>query len=315
MDFSKLKRTSIYDRKSLVEADKSPKPPSSPSSFNDFWEALPGYLKVNDLRKLVDAILSARDKKKPVLYMMGAHSIKVGLSNWIIEAMKRGFITAMAMNGACIIHDFEMSLSGATSEDVAESLMDGSFGMTRETGETLNTWIKEAAKNDRGLGNYVGEKIDSSDFEYKDLSLLGNAYALGIPVTVHLALGTDVIHHHPEASGEALGKTSMKDFHKICEVVSEIGDGGVVMNIGSNVVLPEVFLKALTVARNLEGSIHNFTTSNFDMIQHYRPNTNVVKRPIIGGGEGFTFTGHHEIMLPLLWMAVFEKEVNQKNIL
>ncbi len=144
MDFSKLKRTSIYDRKSLVEADKSTKPPSTPASFYDFWEALPGYLKVNDLRKLVDSIFEAREKKKPVLFMMGAHSIKVGLSNWIIEAMKRGFISALAMNGACVVHDFEMSLAGSTSEDVAESLMDGSFGMTRETGATLNTWIKEA---------------------------------------------------------------------------------------------------------------------------------------------------------------------------
>ncbi len=306
MDFSQLKRTSIFDRISLVHAQSTSSPPKPPCTFADFFASLPDYLKAKDLRSLTKAIHAARDKKKPIVLMMGAHSIKVGLSPWIIEAMNHGFITALAMNGACIIHDFELVFAGNTSEDVAESLIDGSFGMTRETGETINTWIGEAAEAGRGLGDAIGERIERSDYPHKQLSLLASAFRLKYPLTVHLAIGTDVIHHHPEASGEALGKTSLQDFHTFCEVVSEIGDGGVVLNVGSNVILPEVFLKALTVARNIKGPIHHFTTANFDMIQHYRPNINVVKRPTLGGGEGFTFTGHHEIMLPLLITALME---------
>ncbi len=306
MDFSKLKRTSIYERKSLVEVQSISEPPKVSCSFQDFFQSLPDYLKAKDLRKLVTAIQNGRKQEKPFVLMMGAHSIKVGLSPWIIQAIRQGIITAVAMNGACIVHDFELSLSGTTSEDVAESLQDGSFGMTKETGATLNNWIREAAQNDRGLGNYIGEQISTSSFEYKHLSILAAAYETNIPLTVHVAVGTDVIHHHPEASGEALGKTSLDDFHTFCEVISTIGDGGVVINVGSNVVLPEVFLKALTVARNIGGKISNFTTANFDMIQHYRPNVNVVKRPTMDGGVGLSFTGHHEIMLPLLFTAVFE---------
>ncbi|MBN2325870.1 MAG: hypothetical protein JXR73_01860 [Candidatus Omnitrophica bacterium] len=311
MDFNQLKRNSIFDRKSLVESQKSSAPPQTPASFRAFWEAMPDYLKASDLHNLVRAILSAKQNSHPILYMMGAHSIKVGLSRWIIEAMKRGYISALAMNGACMIHDFELALAGNTSEDVAESLIDGSFGMTKETGEYLNRWIREAADQSRGMGEYIGQKISESDFEYKELSLFASAYERNIPLTVHVAVGTDVIHHHPESSGEALGKTSLADFHRFCETASTIGDGGVVLNIGSNVILPEVFLKALTVARNLCGPIHNFTTANFDMIQHYRPITNVVKRPTLGGGVGYTFTGHHEIMLPLLFTALFEFDSGQ----
>ena len=305
MDFSKLKRTSLLKRKSLVRMQDFPDPPASPASFTDFWNALPRFLKADDLRILVHAIHAARAKEKPILFMMGAHSIKVGLSPWIIRAIEKKFITAMAMNGACLVHDFELAFAGNTSEDVAESLLDGSFGMTLETGVTLNQWINEAADADRGLGECVGEKLDQSDFPYKRLSILAAARRHNVPVTVHLALGTDVIHHHPEASGEALGKTSMRDFHTCCEIVAKLGEGGVVLNVGSNVILPEVFLKALTVARNLTGPIHHFTTANLDMIQHYRPNENVVRRPTLGGGKGFCLTGHHEIMLPLLFMALF----------
>jgi len=310
MDFSRLKRASLFDRKSLVQAQSLSFPPESPVSFAAFWNSLPDSLKARDLRRLIEAIREGRKRKKPVVFMMGAHSIKVGLSPWIIRALRRGFITAVAMNGAGVVHDFELALAGTTSEDVAEALQDGSFGMTRETGETLNTWIREAAASDRGLGNYVGERISRSSFPHKDWSILSAAYEVQAPLTVHLAIGTDVIHPHPEASGEALGKTSLADFHTLCEVVSGMGDGGVVLNVGSNVILPEVFLKALTTARNLCGRIQQFTTANFDMIQHYRPNQNVVQRPILGGGTGFTFTGHHEIMLPLLFTALFETNEN-----
>ncbi|MDP8243786.1 MAG: hypothetical protein P9L94_06875 [Candidatus Hinthialibacter antarcticus] len=308
MDFSKLKRTSLFDRKSLVEEAKTSRPADSPASFQDFWNALPQFLKVNDLRKLVAAIQSAREKKKPIIWMMGAHVIKVGLGPWIIDAIENGFITAVAMNGAGIVHDFELALAGSTSEDVAESLVNGSFGMTEETGKIINEWIVAGAAQNQGLGAAIGQRIAGSDFKHKSLSILAAAHENGVPVTVHVAIGTDVIHHHPEASGEAIGKTSLADFHNLCETVSQLGEGGAAINAGSNVILPEVFLKALTTARNLCGPIHNFTTANFDMVQHYRPNTNVVNRPIIGGGQGFTFTGHHEIMLPLLFTALKEIE-------
>ena len=240
MDFSKLKRTSIHERKSLVQKDSVRKPPFTPASFLDFWKALPEQLKVRELRALVDAILRARERGKPILFMMGAHSIKVGLSPWLIEAMQRGFITALALNGACLVHDFELAYAGNTSEDVAESLLDGSFGMTLETGKYLNEWIVQAAEQNQGLGTFISKQLYESGFPYVELSLLAAAWQQKVPVTVHVALGTDVIHHHPEASGAAIGQTSMIDFHSLCETVARLGDGGW-LNVGSNVILPECF--------------------------------------------------------------------------
>jgi len=306
MDFQKLKRTSISNRKSLVDSKKEFTLPPIPSTFQQFIDHLPNFLKAKDLKVFLDCLIQAKSNNKPIILMMGAHPLKVGLSGWIIEAIKKRWISAVAMNGACMVHDFELAYSGTTSENVAESLIDGSFGMTLETGQMLNQWINHGAERNQSLGYTIGEQIAHSGFAFKNQSLFANAYWHSLSTTVHVALGTDVIHHHPEASGEAIGKTSMLDFHLLCETVSLLGEGGVVMNVGSNVILPEVFLKALTVARNLQGPIHNFTTANFDMIQHYRPNTNVVQRPIIGGGKGFSFTGHHEIMLPLLFQSLFE---------
>lgn len=307
MDPTRLKRTSLFDRRSLAQRDAIAQPPAPGASFSDFWGSLPDHLKACDLRSLVAAIQNARSENKPIIWMMGAHPIKVGLNRWLIEAIERGFVSALALNGACFVHDFELALSGSTSEDVAESLIDGSFGMTRETGETLNRWIVEAAKVERGLGESVAQQLAESGYEYSSLSVLAAAWRRQVPVTAHIALGAEVFHHHPEASGEALGKTSLHDFHRLCDLVAEIGEGGVALNVGSAVVLPEVFLKALTVARNIHGPIHNFTTANFDMIQHYRPNQNVVQRPTLGGGKGYAFTGHHEIMLPLFLMALFSE--------
>ena len=311
MDFSKLKRTSIFDRKSLVQSQPPLSFPSVPMSFHDFWNALPPFLKAQDLKRLIERIHTAKTQNKPIVWMMGAHLIKVGLNGWLIEAMKNGFITHLALNGAGVIHDFELALCGNTSEDVAEALEDGSFGMTRETGTMLNQWINEAAEANTGFGNTVAQKIAGSDFSNKKNSLLGAAFSYKVPVSVHIAIGTDVIHHHPEARGESLGKASLSDFHLFCETVSVIGNGGVVINAGSAVILPEVFLKALTTARNLCGSITNFTTANFDMIQQYRPNENVVRRPVLGGGKGFSFTGHHEIMIPLLVTALLDASMQK----
>lgn len=306
MDFSKLKRTSIFDRKSLVQQEATTEPPATGASFAQFMQALPPHLKVNDLRALLKAIHQARAADKPVMLMMGAHPIKVGLSRWLISAFEEGWFTSLTLNGASLVHDYEMALAGTTSEDVAESLIDGSFGMTQETGAALNQWAIQAAEANRGLGEVAGEQLAQIDSPHAHLSLLGGVSRAGAPITVHVALGAEVFHHHPEASGAALGQSSLHDFHRLGELVGRLGDGGVVLNVGSAVVLPEVFLKALTVARNLGGPIHHFTTANFDMIQHYRPNQNVVKRPVMGGGEGYQFTGHHEIMIPLLLMALRE---------
>ncbi|MDX9754828.1 MAG: hypothetical protein RBU29_12760 [bacterium] len=308
MDISKLKRYSLFDRKSLVQGEFPAPPPGLSPSFLSFWQALPSSLKARDLKGLVTALRDAQTKAKPIIWMMGAHAIKTGLSPWLIDAMKQGWITHLAMNGACVIHDFELALCGNTSEDVAEALADGSFGMARETGATLNQWINQAAAQDVGLGEFVGQQIACSTFVHKERSLLANAYHQKVTVSVHVALGTDIIHHHPEARGEAIGKTSLQDFHSFCEMVSRIGEGGVVINMGSAVVLPEVFLKALTVARNLCGPVKNFTTANFDMIQQYRPNENVVRRPVLEGGKGYSFTGHHELMIPLLIMGLLVGE-------
>jgi hypothetical protein len=307
MDLSHLKRYSIFSRKSLVQKQSLRKPPKVNSSFLSFWNALPDSLKSKDLKELVERIQQAKANQKPVLLMMGAHPIKVGLNYWLIEAFRKEIFTALAVNGACLVHDFELALCGNTSEDVAEALDDGSFGMTIETGQTLNQWICEAANENSPLGSFVGEKIFHSGYEYVDLSLFAAlAEKKHVPATVHVGMGTDVFQHHPEADGAAIGKASLRDFHFLTETVSNLGDGGVVINLGSAVLLPEVFLKALTVARNLHGSIKNFYTANFDMIQHYRPNENVVRRPTIAGGKGFSFTGHHEILFPLLIMALLE---------
>lgn len=306
MDLSRLKRTSIAQRKSLVGEDRLSKPPKPPASFMEFWNALPGYLKAEDLRAVAQAIVNARHAGKPVIFMMGAHVIKVGLSPWLIDALEKGTVTALATNGAAIVHDFELAHCGSTSEDVAEALVDGSFGMTLETGKTLNEWIVAGHADGEGLGALVGKRIDESDMPHKQNSVFAAAWRHKRPATVHVALGADVLHHHPEASGEAIGGASLRDFHSLCDIVATLGDGGVALNVGSNVILPEVFLKALTTARNITGPIHDFTTANFDMIQHYRPNTNVVKRPVIGGGRGYSITGHHEIMLPLLLTAINE---------
>ena len=234
---------------------------------------------------------------------LGAHVIKCGLSPLIIDLMQRRIITAIAMNGAGAIHDYEVSLIGATSEDVAASLKDGSFGMVRETARVFQLASEKGTKEETGLGRALGEKISTDKNRYQDLSILVWGDKLNIPVTVHVALGTDTIHMHPNVSGRDLGESSHIDFKILASVVSEL-EGGVWLNVGSAVIMPEVFLKALCIARNIGHKVENFVTVNMDMIQHYRPQTNVLKRP---SPYGYAITGHHEIMLPLLRMGVLAK--------
>ena len=307
VDLAKLKTYPISKRKSKVRYQDFAKALSKGAGFSDFYNSLPNILCGTSFRQVVDAIISARKKKKPVVAMMGSHVIKCGLNPVIIELIKKDVITAIALNGSGAIHDFEIALIGKTSEDVEEALEDGSFGMANETALYLNGALGEAVERNIGAGEAIGQVIEEEKLRFRDLSLLYNCVKKRVPATVHIAIGTDVIHQHPSCDGANLGEASLRDFHNFVEVVSELGDGGVILNIGSSVILPEVFLKAINVARNLGHKVKNFTACNFDMIAHYRPHQNVVKRPVKSGGAGYTIIGHHEIMVPLLAQAVIEK--------
>jgi hypothetical protein len=274
-------------------------------AFGDFIKGLPDVLAAGDFKSVVKAVVSARKKDRPVVLGMGAHPIKVGLSHLIIDLMERGIITALAANGACIVHDFEMAYAGETSEDVAESLADGSFGMSRETGKLVNRAITRGVKKGYGIGKSMGSFINQSKFKNVELSMFGACERLGMPASVHVALGTDIIHMHPQADGASIGEGSLRDFRLFCSVVSDL-EGGVYINLGSAVIMPEVFLKAVSVARNLGNRLERVTTVNMDFIQHYRCRENVLRRPTMPKGASYALTGHHEIMFPLLAAAVIE---------
>ncbi len=308
IDLDKIKTYSIYKRQSKINMKNFAKPTPRKASFVLFLESLPDVLAVRDFKTLVKAIAKARAGKrpKPVIFMLGAHVIKCGLSPLIIDLMKKGIISGIALNGAGVIHDVELALTGRTSEDVAKAIKNGSFGMAKETAQFVNSAINKASEKNIGLGESVAGAIANKKTGYKKYSILYTAKRLKIPVTVHVAIGTDIIHQHPSCDGAALGESSLKDFHTLIEQVSKL-QGGVLVNVGSSVILPEVFLKALTVARNLKFKVKNFTTANLDMIPHYRPYQNVVVRPNLGGGRGYMITGHHEIMIPLLHRALVEK--------
>lgn len=302
----KIKTYPLQRRKSKVKIESLASPHKKGRSFDDFIKSLPDILAARSLREVVKAIVGARRNRRPVILGMGAHPIKVGLSPVIIDLMERNIITALATNGACIVHDFELSYLGRTSEDVAEELCKGTFGMAKETGEYINKAIKKGVKKGFGIGRSMGEMISQSSFRFKGKSLFGAAYRLNLPATVHVAVGTDIIHMHPHADGSTIGEGSLRDFKLLTSVVSDL-DGGVYINLGSAVILPEVFLKALTVARNLGNRVVDITTVNMDFFQHYRPAQNVLKRPTIKNGCSYALTGHHEIMFPLLAATVIEE--------
>ena len=303
----KLTTYSIKSRKSKVNISDFAKPFQTGSTFSDFLNSLPDILAAKHIKEIASLIANARKTNKVVVAALGAHVIKVGLSPVIIDLMQRGIIHAVALNGACIVHDFEIAFAGKTSEDVDAELSKGTFGMAEETGKYLNNAIKKGVKKGWGIGKSVGEMIENSNYPYKKLSILAAGARLGIPVTVHVGVGTDIIHLHTQMDGKATGEGSYRDFKLFAGVVSKL-DEGVYLNIGSAVILPEVFLKAITLVRNLGYTVQNFTTVNMDFIQHYRPLTNVVRRPTRDGtGKGYTLTGHHEIMVPLLSAAIFEE--------
>ncbi len=274
--------------------------------FHRFLDSLPRLLRAKDLSEFVDLLLSAHRKERPVIFMLGAHLIKCGLSPILIDLMEEGIITGLATNGAGVIHDLEIALWGSTSEDVERGLEDGSFGMCRETGNRINEALKMGMKRELGFGEAIGEKIGELDAPYRKHSLFSAAHRLRIPFTVHIALGADIIHQHPSSKGEVIGKASLRDFRIFSQMLASL-QGGVVINFGSAVILPEVFLKGLNLVRNLGHRVTDFTTANFDMYPLYRPLKNVVERPHSLGGRGFSFIGHHEIMLPLLAGAIKAK--------
>lgn len=307
IDLRKLRTYSIKKRPGKTQIKNLGKSLGSKDDVLDFLESLPKCLRANDFKRLLNSLVKAKRTGKPIVFMFGAHLIKCGLSPVLIDLMQNGFISLLATNGAGAIHDLEIALWGKTSEDVDRSIQDGSFGMAKETAEIFNQVSSLAQKKSIGLGEAIGKRIWESKAKFRKYSLFANASKLRIPATVHVAFGTDIVHQHPNFDPSSTGIATHTDFKILANGVSELNNGGVVLHLGSAVILPEVFLKALSVARNVKGRVENFTTANFDMIQHYRPNVNVVLRPTQKSGQGFSFSGHHEIMLPLLAWALKSK--------
>jgi hypothetical protein len=289
-----------------VSAGDFAQPPGDERSFAAFLRALPDVLVARDFRAVVDAIASAARRERGVVVMLGGHIVKTGLAPVLIELMSRRIVTHVAMNGSAAIHDYEVARFGATSEDVAAGLKDGTFGMAEETGREMNEAFVAGMRESRGMGEALGVALEQApSLANPELSLLLAARRLGIPLSVHAALGAEIIHQHPAASGAAIGDTSHRDFRRLASSLVRLDDGGVVLNLGSAVIMPEVFLKALTIARNLgAGKPQGFTSVDLDMQRHYRPRMNVVQRPTLQSGKGYEITGHHEIMVPLLAWAV-----------
>lgn len=303
IDLKQVRTYPLKRRKSKVAAASLARVLPPNAGIGEFLAALPDVLAARDLRTIATTIARRHRQGRLVILGMGAHPIKVGLSPLIIDLMRRGIVSAVAMNGAAIIHDFEMAYHGATSEDVGPGLADGSFGMAEETGRFLNTAIN--TQPGVGLGRAIGNAIRAAKMRHADLSILAAGAELDVPITIHVAIGTDIIHMHPSADGAATGAATLADFHRLTTVISEL-DQGVFINLGSAVIIPETFLKALNLARNVGKRVSKLVTVNMDFLRHYRPAVNVVQRPTQGDGIGYHLTGHHEIMFPLLCAAVQE---------
>ncbi|MBF0100341.1 MAG: deoxyhypusine synthase family protein [Desulfobacterales bacterium] len=309
IDLSGIKTYPLSERKSNVSVQDFGTPWKSGNRYKTFLDTLPNILAAKDIRNVIAAIYDAYVNHKTIILAMGAHVIKTGLNPIIIDLMQRGIISAIAMNGAGIIHDLEIAMLGKTSEDVSASLGEGAFGMAKETAEFICDAIKNAESENSGLGRAVGNKINQAKLPYAAYSLLSTGATLDIPITVHVAIGTDIIHMHPDFDASAAGAASHRDFRLFATMVAKL-EGGVHLNIGSAVILPEVFLKAITLTRNLGYPVSRFTTVNMDFIRHYRPETNVVHRPTAHGGKGYSLIGHHEIMFPIIAAGVIERITN-----
>ena len=306
LDFSRIRTYPIRERPNKVHLDELARAWKKGGGFAQFIDSLPRLLVGNDFRAIVRATATAVRSNKPVVAMMGAHTVKCGLNPIFVDLIQRGVINAVAFNGATAIHDFELAYIGETSEDVQRGLDDGSFGMIDETGRLMNLALAAGVKQGIGAGRALGEAIVTGQFRNRELSILHQGVASSVPVTVHIAVGTDIIHQHPTTDGSVLGEATYLDFQKFAAVVAKL-EGGIVLNIGSAVVMPEVFLKALTIARNLGHKVENFTTVTFDMVRHYRPTENVVRRPTHKGGHGYYIVGHHELLVPLWAAATLEQ--------
>ena len=307
-DLSGVRTYSLEGRSGKARAQDFARPVERGASFKSWIDSLPAILGAEDVRRAARALVSAKAQGRALVWGLGAHVIKTGVSPVLIDLMKRGFVSALALNGAGIIHDFEVALVGSTSEDVDEALGPGRFGMAEETGLLINEAIRRGAEQKLGLGQAVAAFIAQRSAPFADFSLVVAAHRLGIPVTVHVAMGTDIIHMHPAASGAAIGETSLRDFRYFTSTVARL-KGGVYLNCGSAVVLPEIFLKAVALVRNQGIPLDGLTTINIDFLRMYRPQTNVVSRPIVGtGGAGISLTGHHEVLIPLLAAAAIEGE-------
>jgi len=305
IDLSRVRTKSIRERVNKTRVDLFGHVIQPDGKFAEFADALPNILKASDLKEICQSLDMSRKAGRPIILAMGDALIKVGLTPYIVRLIEEGFITALAMQGAGVIHDTEIALIGETSEDVQVTIADGSFGMAEETGSFLHGAIKEGVEKDIGLGEAVGWKIDEAELPFREHSLAWHAWKKQIPLTVHVAYGTDIIHMHPDADGAVIGKATEIDFRKFAALVCEL-EGGAIINAASAVILPEVFLKSLSIARNLGNKVTNFTAINLDMIQHYRPIENIVKRPTATGGRGFALTGNLEILFPLLTMCLLD---------
>jgi hypothetical protein len=310
LDFSALQTVPIRERGGKVRVEDLATPYRKGAGFEGWLESLPRILAADSFRYLVDALVQARAARKPLLWGLGGHVIKCGLAPVLIDLMRRGYGTAFAMNGAAAIHDFEIAVAGRTSEDVEAVLPDGRFGVAEETGREINQAIVQGDRDSLGAGEALGRRLQEiADPRCRAQSLLFEAYRLSVPVTVHVAVGADTPHTHPEADGAAIGRSSHLDFRLFSSLVAQLNQGGVYLNVGSAVIMPEVFLKAVSAVRNLGHPLAEFTTANLDFLQHYRPRVNVLERPHArAGGRGIAITGHHELMLPLLAAALIERE-------
>ncbi|MGH7638514.1 MAG: hypothetical protein ACREOK_12775 [Gemmatimonadaceae bacterium] len=307
-DLAELRTVPVLRRENKVSADEFAKSPGTDRSFHAFVASLPDILVARDFRRVVDAIADAARHERAVVVMLGGHIVKTGLAPLLVTLMERRVVTHVAMNGSAAIHDFEIARFGGTSEDVASGLKDGTFGMADETGREMNEAFIDGSRRELGMGESLTVALGNAKLLHPELSVMLSASRLGVPVTVHAAIGAEIIHQHPAASGAAIGDTSHRDFRRLAHHLEQLHDGGVVLNLGSAVIMPEVFLKALTIARNLhEGRPQNFVTCDLDMVRHYRPRMNVVQRPTLHSGKGYEITGHHEIMVPLLVWSVLDR--------
>jgi deoxyhypusine synthase len=313
-DLSRVTTVPVAGRRNKVDPDLLASPPGSDRSFSAFLDSLPDILAARDLRQLMDSVAAAKRARRGVILLLGGHVIKVGLGPLVNAWLARGIVTHVALNGAAAIHDFELTAFGGTSEDVESGLADGSFGMAEETGAEMNAAIAAAAQADQGMGEGLARALAARrELPGKEASILLAAARHQVPITVHAAIGAEIIHQHPSTDGAALGATSHRDFRRLAASIPDLDQGGVVLNWGSAVLMPEVFLKALTIARNTGGGRPtHFVAADFDMQRHYRPRVNVVQRPTQAGGAGYLLTGHHEILIPLLVWGVLDAVEKEK---